>query len=185
MKIATSDKWTYERLVNELPNERFYEIRNYQLIEMSSPKPRHQTILSNFYDELKKFVKAQKNGKVFFAPTDVILSEGVVCIPDILFISNENKDIIKENAIFGSPDLIVEVVSKGSVARDYVEKKNDYEKYGVKEYWIIDPRNESVWVYCLENSKYELHMVVEEAETLKSKILDGFEIQYSVIFQEE
>jgi len=81
--------------------------------------------------------------------------------------------------------LLVEIVSKGSIARDYIEKKNDYERFGVKEYWIIDSMNESIWVYVLnENKKYDLFSHAEFGETAKSKLLDGFELKHDIIFEE-
>jgi Uma2 family endonuclease len=93
----------------------------------------------------------------------------------LILISNENKRIIKESHINGTPDLLVEVVSKGSVARDYIEKKNDYEAFGVKEYWIIDSLNVSFWIYSLkENAKFDLISYAEEGETAFSKVFEGF-----------
>ena len=83
----------------------------------------------------------------------------------------------------GAPDLIVEVVSKGSVVRDYVEKKTDYETFGVLEYWIIDPMNETIIVSALVNSKYEVFSSVEEPNaTASSKLLTGFALDFEAVF---
>jgi Uma2 family endonuclease len=103
----------------------------------------------------------------------------------VLFISNENKDIITKKNIVGVPDLMVEVVSKGSVVRDYVEKKNDYENFGVKEYWLIDPLNETIIVHSLEDKKYKIFSSVEEQGIAKSKLLEGFELSFEEMFGEE
>ncbi|MBP3818526.1 MAG: Uma2 family endonuclease, partial [Butyrivibrio sp.] len=70
----------------------------------------------------------------------------VVCEPDK----------IKKNHIEGAPDFIVEVLSPSTKRRDVTIKKDIYEKYGVKEYWIISPKEESIEVYILHNGKYEL-----------------------------
>lgn len=78
--------------------------------------------------------------------------------------------------------MVVEIVSKGSVIRDYIEKKEDYERFGVKEYWIIDPQNEALQVLTLENNKFKAYSTAEEEGSVKSKILEGFEIQWSSIF---
>jgi Uma2 family endonuclease len=172
--------WTYQRLLEETPSEARYEIRNYHLIEMPSPITQHQRIVGKVYRLL--FQVSAQLGEVFISPLDVIFDEGNVCEPDILFISNENKDIITKKNIVGVPDLLVEVVSKGSVVRDYVEKKNDYESFGVKEYWLIDPLNETIIVHSLEDKKYKVFSSVEEQGTAKSKILPDFELSFEEIF---
>ncbi len=184
--ITQTDRWTYDDMVAKLPPESRYELRDYHLIEMPSPKPKHQTIVTNIYDSLKPFVKTQSLGKLFIAPLDVVFQKGDASQPDLIFVSNENKQIIKESHLAGIPDLLVEVVSKGSVARDYIEKKNDYERFGVKEYWIIDSLNETIWIYALnETAKYELFSHAEEGEIAHSKILIDFSLAHSSIFEEE
>ncbi len=172
--------WTYQRLLEETPSEARYEIRNYHLIEMPSPITQHQRIVGKVYRSL--FQVSVQIGEVFISPLDVVFDEGNVCEPDVLFISNENKDIITKKNIVGVPDLLVEVVSKGSVVRDYVEKKNDYENFGVKEYWLIDPLNETIIVHSLEDKKYKVFSSVEEQGTAKSKILPDFELSFEEIF---
>jgi Uma2 family endonuclease len=174
--------WTYQRLLEETPSEARYEIRNYHLIEKPSPITQHQRIVKRVTKKLDYFVELNKLGEVFISPLDVVFDEGNVCEPDILFISNENKDIITKKNIVGVPDLLVEVVSKGSVVRDYVEKKNDYESFGVKEYWLIDPLNETIIVHSLEDKKYKVFSSVEEQGTAKSKILPDFELSFEEIF---
>jgi Uma2 family endonuclease len=139
--ITQTAHWTYEDMVKNLPAESQYELRDFNLIEMPSPKPKHQRIVTNVYDLVKPFIKAQNLGILFVAPLDVVFQKGDVAQPDLIFIATDSKHIVKESHITGAPDLLVEVVSKGSVARDYIEKRNDYQKFGVKEYWIIDSLN--------------------------------------------
>ena len=180
-----SGTWTYQRLSEELPSETRYEIRNYHLIDMPSPNTKHQRIVKYVTKKLDNFVESLKLGEVFISPLDVVFDEGNVCEPDVLFVSNENKNIITKKNITGVPDLVVEVVSKGSVVRDYVEKKNDYENFGVKEYWLIDPLNETIIVHSLEDKKYKVFSSVEEQGIAKSKFLEGFELSFEEIFGEE
>ena len=177
--------WTYQRLLEETPSEARYEIRNYHLIDMPSPNTKHQRIVKQVTKKLDNFVESLKLGEVFVSPLDVVFDDGNVCEPDVLFISNENKEIITKKNIVGVPDLVVEVVSKGSVVRDYVEKKNDYENFGVKEYWLIDPLNETIIVHSLEDKKYKIFSSVEEQGIAKSKILDGFELSFEEMFGED
>ncbi len=183
--ITQTGRWTYEAMVEKLPAESHYELRDFNLIEMPSPKPKHQTIVTNVYDLIKPFVKNNSLGKIYISPLDVVFQKGDVAQPDLIFVANENKSIVKESYLAGAPDLLVEVVSKGSVARDYIEKKNDYEKFGVKEYWIIDSLNESIWVYSLtENKKFDLYSCAEEGEIGKSKLFEDFEMAHELVFGE-
>jgi Uma2 family endonuclease len=182
---AENQRWTYQRIVDELPFESRYELRNYQLIEMASPKPKHQRIQFKLSKKMDSFIEQNQLGEILISPLDVLFDIGDVVQPDIIFVSTNQKNIVEESYIKGIPDLLVEIVSKGSIARDYIEKKNDYERFGVKEYWIIDSMNESIWVYVMnENKKYDLFSNAESGDIAKSKILDGFELKHDLIFEE-
>ncbi len=90
-------------------------------------------------------------GEIFYAPVDVVLGEDdarEVVQPDLLFISYERCDIITEQEIRGAPDLAVEILSRGTEGRDRKYKKALYGRYGVKEYWIVDPEAETIEVYA-------------------------------------
>ncbi len=183
--ITQTTHWTYEDMVKNLPAESQYELRDFNLIEMPSPKPKHQRIVHRLVKLIDTFIEGKNIGELFLSPLDVVFQKGDVSQPDLIFIATDNKQIIKESHIAGAPDLLVEVVSKGSVARDYIEKRNDYRKFGVKEYWIIDSLNESIWVYILtENAQYDLHSCAEETEIAKSKFFEGFEMAHELIFGE-
>jgi Uma2 family endonuclease len=182
----TSKSWTYQEMVEQLPAESRYELRDSNLIEMPSPKPKHQTIVTNVYDLVKPYIKVQNLGKIFVAPLDVVFQKGDAVQPDLIFVAQENSQIIGESYIAGAPDLLVEVVSKGSVARDYIEKKNDYEKFGVKEYWIVDSLNETIWIYALDVSqKYTLFSYAEEGASARSPLFPELDLPHSAVFGEE
>ncbi len=184
--IVSTERWTYERMRRELPPESRYELRHFNLIDMSpAPKPQHQRISKRLFRLLDYFVISNRLGEVLFAPIDVHFAQGEVCQPDLVFIAQDQAQIVGESAIEGAPALIVEVVSKGSVARDYIEKKEDYERFGVQEYWIVDPCNEVVLVYVLENEKYRLFSSAEEQDIVRSSVLAGFETNLKEIFAEE
>lgn len=184
MPVISTERWTYARMLAELPAESRYELRNYQIIEMPSPRRIHQRIVKDLTKALDDFVLKNQLGEVYVAPFDVVFDEGNTCQPDIIFLSATKSDISKEEGIIGVPDLLVEVVSKGSVVRDYVEKKNDYEKFGVQEYWIIDPLSETIIVNALENDRYIVYSSVEESGTAQSKLLAGFELTFEEVFKQ-
>ena len=91
-------------------------------------------------------------GQVLWAPLDVVLSPENVVQPDILFISNERRGIITEANVSGAPDLVVEILSPNTAERDRELKLTLYSRYGVREYWIVDPEDSSVEVMVLEEA---------------------------------
>jgi Uma2 family endonuclease len=168
---------------SELPEGSRYELHRFQLIDISpAPKTEHQKIAKRLFRLFDQFVENNQLGEAYFAPMDVVFSDGEVCQADILVLANDQLHQIKDDAVYGAPGLIVEVVSKGSVARDYVEKKEDYERFGVKEYWIVDPRNESILVYGVVDEKFQLIAAVESKGEVKSAYLPGFLIEATHIF---
>ena len=157
-----------------------YDGFQYEIIEgvmKVTPAPffRHQAILSEIHGLLYIFLKTKPVGIVTIAPRDVKFSEKTTYQPDILFISKERLKISTEPFVDGPPDFIVEILSKGTISIDIRKKFNDYEKYGVKEYWIVNPDD----VYLSEfhhliDGKYE--QFEPENNVVKSKIIEGFEV---------
>lgn len=155
------------------------QIINGKEIEMPSPLLKHQRISRILQRMIEDFLIHSNLGELFNAPLDVIFEEGINRVqPDLIYISNENKDIIKD-WIRGVPDLLVEVVSKGSFYIDTVDKKEIYQKYGVKEYWIVFPEYDTIEVLTLEEDGYKMFSRGTDAGIVKSKLLDGLEIKVS------
>ncbi len=176
-KIVQDKQWTYQRMIQELPAESRYEIINSELYDMSpTPNSQHQRISRELEFLLISFVKNNKLGEVFDAPMDVILDKRNVVQPDILYVAKENSHIITKKCIEGVPNLVVEIISPSSYYRDQVEKKELYERFGVKEYWIIDPANTVIEIFTLKENKYVLHAFIAEEGKVYSAMLQGFEV---------
>ncbi|WP_158561189.1 Uma2 family endonuclease [Emticicia sp. C21] len=94
--ILATEKWTYSDMLAKLPAESRYEIRNYNLIDMPSPTEKYQDLQFKLTLLLGNHIVSNRLGKFYQAPFDVIFDEGNTVQPDLLFVSNENKDIIKE-----------------------------------------------------------------------------------------
>lgn len=171
--------WEYTLLPDD---GKRYEILEGELFMTPSPKTKHQVVIGNLFYELTSFLKTKVIGKVFVAPFDVILSQNNVVEPDVIFISNENSDIITEDNIQGSPDLLVEIVSPSTERNDREKKKAVYEKFGVKEYWIVDPEKEEVEIYTLVQNKYRLFDCINKESTLSSSVINGFSIEAKQLF---
>lgn len=102
--------------------------------------------------------------------------------PDVLFVSKNRKDLIRHTYVDGPPDLIIEIVSPESVARDWREKYIAYKSAGVREYWVIDPSVNRMEVYALRNGDYALINPVEGA--VRSEVLPGFFIKPEWLWQD-
>lgn len=172
---TTTKKWTYKDYL-ALDDDNRYEILNGNLLMTPSPSSQHQSWSSLLNYKLKDFVFAKRLGKIFEAPMDVLLSSENVVQPDIIYIANGNKHIIKDKLIEGSPDMLVEIVSPSSHHIDYYEKKELYDVSGVKEYWIVDPANQTIEVFALQDDKFQLLSNAAVSGNISSNIFKGFQL---------
>ncbi len=180
----TSRHWTYQDYL-QLEDDQRHEIIEGQLIMVPAPSSFHQWYSRNLEILLFDFVRKYELGYVFDAPIDVILSEDTVVQPDILFIAKDRREIIRERGIFGAPDLIVEIVSPSSVHHDYHTKQRLYERFGVREYWLVDPGNRAVDVLGLSEGSYTSVSFASEGGQVTSRVLDGLTVTLEAIFQTE
>ncbi|MEO0207833.1 MAG: Uma2 family endonuclease [candidate division WOR-3 bacterium] len=183
MKVDVKEKvWTYEDYL-KLEDDKRYEVINGRLVEMPAPTPWHQDLVGKIFVILVNFVNGKNLGKAFVSPIDVLFSGDVVLQPDIVYVSKERLGIIGEKAIMGAPDLVVEIVSPSTARRDIFVKKGIYEEFGVKEYWIVYPEEKAVEVWVLgEKGKYELYSFAEKEGKVKSKVLEGLEVDLKEVF---
>ncbi len=122
-----------------LPEGTRCQLINNQIIMSPSPKWKHQDIVAVILTALRNYVSKNSTGKVL-SDVDVYFDDENVYRPDIMFIANEQSDILGEDGyIHGAPVLVIEILSPGTSKFDKKEKKNVYERYGVKEYWLIEP----------------------------------------------
>jgi Uma2 family endonuclease len=125
------------------------------------------------------------DGEIFFAPYDVMLDEDNVPQPDLFWVSAARKNIIKGTHVEGAPDLIIEIASPGTVRRDRREKFDLYEKYGVHEYWLVDPVAAFIEVYYHENGKFQRLGVFGAGDSFDSKALGKMVTLNDVFPQDE
>lgn len=179
----TQIKLTYQDYINlpESETDR-YELLEGELVMVPSPHWSHQVILKRLFRLLDDYVMNNKLGEVCFAPLDVILSPEAVLQPDILFISKDRQDIIKEQGVQGAPDLVIEIASPTTKDRDRTLKKTLYARHRVKEYWIVDPEEKTVAVFTLGKKGFKSVEAYKESETLNSPLLKELEINLSKVF---
>ena len=143
---------------------------NCQVIEnviYMSPAPfyEHQRLIIIIASKIHEYVTAGMLGECTPAPVDVYLDENNAFQPDIVFILKENLSIVKGGKVIGSPDMVIEILSKGSKEFDLGKKKAAYEKNGVKEYFAVDQKTKEVQGFYLKKNMYEAKPKV------KSKII--------------
>jgi len=173
---------TYEDYA-ALPDER----GRYQLIEgdlfvTPSPSTGHQRVSRNLGLVLAAFVKEHRLGAVFYAPIDVIVSRDTVVVPDIVFLGRDRMHLVSERGIEGGPDLVVEILSPKTRRMDRITKMRLYANAGVREYWLVDPKAQTIEAFALERGAWVLRAALAEREVLTSALLPGLEIALGDVF---
>ena len=137
-----------------LPEGTLCQLINDAIIMSPAPNTPHADVQNEIFNALFVFVKRKKAGKVYCAPVDVYLNSKNVYQPDIFFITKQRIDIIELKGIYGSPDLIIEVLSTDR-KYDLIVKKVIYQTSGVKEYWVVDPKTKWCEGFVLQNGHYD------------------------------
>ena len=154
MPVAVVDpRYVYEDLLTMPDDGRRYELLEGDLLVSPSAKPRHQAIVTNLTMILGVLQK-RGLGRVYPAPLDVVLDQHTVFEPDVVFIRAERLDIVTERNVSGPPDLVVEVLSESTRSVDLGRKLRAYGKYGVGEYWVVDPDANTVQVFRSEDGLF-------------------------------
>ncbi len=174
-------KFTYEDY-QSLPHVEGvrYELLDGELIKLTpAPHEAHQHIAIALASHLFRFVKESQLGRVYAAPFDVVLGEPdeeEVAEPDVLFVSKERCRIIREDAVHGAPDLVIEILSPSTAEKDKTYKRTLYAKRGVQEYWNVDPDEATIEVLSLARRGFERRGLYKKNETLVSSLLTGLQI---------
>lgn len=176
------DALTYQDYC-ELPDDGIrYEIIGGELYNAPAPYITHQDISLNLERILDAYCRQHSHGKMIHAPADVVLSNIDVVQPDILWISAERMPIITRKNLQGAPDLVVEIVSEWTHRKDSVVKKKLYGKFGVTEYWLIDPGKRSVSVFRRWGRGLRLADTFTKPASFSSPLFPGLTIKVKEIF---
>jgi Uma2 family endonuclease len=153
------------------------EYINGEIVMAPSPTVSHQTVHGNLYFALRTFVQANKLGKIFYSPLDVLLPTGDVVQSDLFFLNVKQVERVRTaRRVEEVPSFIIEILSPGSIALDAITKRALYEKNGVREYWIVDLETRSIAQLMLRKRHYAL-TEAGESDVIKSAVLAGFEIK--------
>ena len=163
-----------------LPEDLRVEVFDGVVYDMASPSQEHQTISMELSTVLNTYIRGKKGScRVFHAPFDVKLSEQPLTIvqPDLMIVCD--KDKLDGKRCNGAPDFIIEIVSPGNPADDYIRKLYYYKNAGVREYWIVDPRRKNVTINFFEGNTLNVQYSFDSV--IKVNIYDDLYINFSDI----
>lgn len=148
--------------------------------DMANLSRDHQMILTELLFTIRGYLK-QKGGpcRIFPAPFDVKLSDRPFTIvqPDLMIVCDKCK--LDQNRCNGAPDFVIEIVSIGNPSDDYIRKLYHYKNHGVREYWIVDPRHQTVSVNYFEGNLSAVEYPFDS--TIKVNIFDDLYINFGEI----
>lgn len=171
--------------LSEWPDDgRRYELYDGEVIVVPSPLPRHQLVVVRISSLLLEHAK-ESGGLALVAPLDIVLTEYDVVQPDVVFFRKERRhllDMMKATRI--PPDLAVEVLSRSTEARDRGRKMQLFARFGVTEYWIVDPVRNVIEIYALSDDQYVRAGAFIEHDQVVSPTFPGLTFEAAHVFAE-
>ena len=182
MQVAEKKKYTeadYQLLEEGTP----FQLINGDLVMSPAPIAYHQILSARLFKALDAFIeKNNDQGICLYSPVDVVLDEENIFQPDLIYISGERKIELLQDRIMGAPDLVIEILSPSTAYYDLRQKKDFYERYGVKEYLIVDPLVKDAEVYVLKNAEFILYQKERQNGTINLNTLPGLQIDLQKLF---
>lgn len=155
---------------------------NGEVFPMSPASDRHQNVSDFLIAILRIYTEFKNLGVIRSAPYLMRLNKNKAREPDLLFLSHAHQDKLLPTYLDGAADLVVEIISPDSIARDRETKFSEYEQAGISEYWLIDPILKSAEFYQLENDRY--HAIDLQDGIYHSRVLTSFKLQESWLWQD-
>lgn len=176
------NKYTYADYLT-WPDEERWEIIDGEPYAMTpAPSLKHQRIVTRLAKSFG-YLLDKKPCEPFVSPTDVVLDEFNIVQPDLIVVCDKGK--MTDANIQGAPDLVVEIISPSTGRKDRREKKALYERFGVREYLLIHPEDETVERYSLVDGKYAGPDVFGWDETMRLSAFPELELQLWEVFSKE
>ena len=166
-----------------LPGNRMVELLDGYVEILPVPSLLHQFLARLMFLQLHEFVEKSHLGIVMSAPTRVRVGDHRYREPDILFVSAANSKR-RQAQFWETVNLVVEVISPDDPDRDLIDKRSDYATAGIGEYWIIDPRDDSVCVLHLSDNAYDATVKFVRPDHAVSEILPGFSVDVDKLFRQ-
>lgn len=167
-----------------LDDDTRYEVVDGELLLMPAPTKRHQRITGRLFRLLDTHVEDHDAGQVYVSPLDVVLSDTNVVQPDVLFVAQARvAEVLQERGVFGAPDLVVEVLSPSTEARDRQGKLLAYQKAGVAEHWLVAVSDSScIEVRRRKRGRLVLVETLHPGDALTTPLLPGLRLDLAKLF---
>jgi Uma2 family endonuclease len=181
---AVNPRVSFAELQQWPEDGRRYELYDGEVIVSPSPFPRHQRVAWNVGDVIKAYERVA-GGLVFAVPIDIVFSEYDVLQPDVVYFREARRHVVKMmEATRAAPDLAVEILSRSTETRDRGRKLQMLARYGVPEYWIVDPVGNTIEIYTNRGGSLELSAMFGERDEVESPTLPDLRFHASRIFEE-
>ncbi len=187
---AEKERYTFADVLT-WPDDERAELIDGEVVMMAPPTTTHQLISGEIFRQLANYLEGKKC-RAIPAPFAVRLFEkdgeapediDTVVEPDISIVCDTSK--LDKHGCKGAPDMVVEILSPSTQRHDRLVKLNLYQRAGVREYWIVDPENQSVMVFLPDsNGSFKLHEDYNRKDVAKVNVLDGCFIELSKVFSE-
>ena len=164
------------------------EFINGEIYLLSSPTIGHQEILGRLYLIFTDHFKGKKC-RVFLAPFDVHfkkkdIKDPDVMQPDVLVACDLENNVTEKGRYMGTPTLVVEILSDSTRNKDMIEKLNTYMLSGVREYWIVDQKQENVMIYSFTNYEIDRYKLYEKGSIAQSMVFQGLSAEIESLYDD-
>ena len=150
------------------------------------PITRHQLLVGRLFLAIGNYLEQRPGaGLLFMAPFDVIFSRWDVVEPDLLFVAGDQLEILTDANIQGAPALVIEILSPGTRKRDLGIKRELFDRGGVREYWVVDPKADDLTIYRRTPDgrlSKASQLAASDATTLSTPLLPGFTLSLAKLF---
>jgi Uma2 family endonuclease len=180
-------KLTYDDFLHFPDDGKRHEIIDGEHYVTASPNTKHQEVSGRLYLLIGNWLAAHPIGRLFYAPFDVVFSRFDVVEPDLLYMSNERAaEVLTAANVQGAPELVIEIGSPSTRGRDETIKRRLYERFGVQEYWVVDPELDVVRIYRKAGERFErpVELSREAADTLTTPLLPDLSLSLHALFKE-
>jgi Uma2 family endonuclease len=188
VKAASRVKLTYEDFLLFPEDGKRHELIDGEHYVTPSPNLRHQRISGRLHLLIGTWFEAHPVGRLYYAPLDVLFSNHDVVEPDLLYVSNERAEIALANGkhVTGAPDLVIEIGSPSTRRRDETIKRRLYERFGVAEYWIVDPDIDAIRVSRAIDGRFgrAVELSSEAGDVLTTPLFTGLSLPLTRVFAE-
>lgn len=172
----------YDDLAQIPEDGRRYELYDGEVFVVPSPILLHQVVAMRLWRVLDDYA-SQTGGLAVASPIDIVFSDYDVVQPDIVFLTADSmRTVSLTKPVRQSPDLAVEVLSPSTVSNDRGRKMRTFHRFGVPEYWIVDPSAETIEIYRLAESAYELAGTFSGSDKMHSAVLSDLTLVPASVF---